>query len=91
MAALQIEARAYGPDSTPEEIAAIKARVYLYAPDIIMWQEVPVMSVFQVEMFGEKSPRAAQRPRVVSLSRRSARGAAARTRDPRQAGGRLQE
>jgi hypothetical protein len=54
MTPLPVEARPYGPDSTPEEIAALKSRIYLYAPDIILWQEVPVMTVFQVEKFAEK-------------------------------------
>lgn len=49
-----VEARVYGPDSTAQEVASLKSRVYLYAPDIIMWREVPVMSIFQVEKFAEK-------------------------------------
>lgn len=46
-----IEARAYGPDSTPEEIAALRARLFHYAPGIIRWNEVPVMSIFQLDLF----------------------------------------
>ena len=36
-----VEARVYGPDSTAQEVASLKSRVYLYAPDIIMWRRCP--------------------------------------------------
>lgn len=63
MSQLQVEARPYGPDSTPLEVAALKARIFLHpgASDIIVWQEVPVMTVFQVEKFGEKVAELASR------------------------------
>lgn len=50
----EVEARAYGADSTEDEIRAIKSRVYLVEGNVIYWQEVPVMSCWQVERFGEK-------------------------------------
>lgn len=49
-----LEARPYGPGSSPEEIKAIKDRIYVYAPGVIMWHEVPVMSVYQLDLFEEK-------------------------------------
>lgn len=51
---IQLEARPYGPESSQEEIAAIKSRVYWYAEGIIMYREVPVLSAFQLNLFGEK-------------------------------------
>jgi hypothetical protein len=51
---VKLEARPYGPDSTPEEIQAIKNRVYVYAPGILMYQEAPVMSTFQLDLFEER-------------------------------------
>jgi hypothetical protein len=52
--ALGIEARPYGPESTPEEIAALKERVYVHSPGVIMYREVPVMTLFQLGLFEEK-------------------------------------
>ena len=42
MSQLQVEARPYGPDSTPLEVAALKARIFLHpgASDIIVWQDI---------------------------------------------------
>lgn len=45
---VEIEKRAYGPDSSPEEVEAIRQRVWVHAPGIIMFHEVPVPSEFQL-------------------------------------------
>ena len=45
----EIEARPYGPDSTPEEIAAIHARLRWYEPGILIWRELPVQTPFSVQ------------------------------------------
>jgi hypothetical protein len=53
--AIQLEARSYGEDSTPEEIAAIRERVYVYRPpNVLMYVEVPVPSAYQLKIFGER-------------------------------------
>src|SRR5262245_2619789 len=52
--ALELEARPYGPDSTPEEIAALRERVMRLADNLLMYQEVPIPSLFQVGVFREK-------------------------------------
>jgi hypothetical protein len=49
-----LKPRPYGPDSTPEEIEAIRARVYVISDGIVMWDEVPVMSDFQLDLMGDK-------------------------------------
>jgi hypothetical protein len=51
---MQIEAKAYGPDSTPGEIRAIEERLSLMGPGVVMYREVPVPSVFQVGVFAAK-------------------------------------
>jgi hypothetical protein len=52
--AVNFEARPYGPDSTEEEIKAIQDRVYLFKYDIVMFKELPVQSVFQIDLFFNK-------------------------------------
>jgi hypothetical protein len=53
--AIELQARPYGDESTPDEVAAIRDRVWLYrAPDLIMYFEVPVPSPFQIRLFGKK-------------------------------------
>ena len=56
---LKLEAREYGPDSTPAEIEAIQARLYLMRPGVVMYREAPVPSPFQIGVFGEKLRRIA--------------------------------
>ncbi len=51
---IEIEDRPYGPMSGPEEVAALKSRVYLFKDDIIMWDEIPITTVFSVKKFVEK-------------------------------------
>lgn len=50
----QLEARAYGPESTPAEVEALKARLTLLRPDLVMYREVPVPSPFQIGVFAER-------------------------------------
>jgi hypothetical protein len=51
---MKLEARAYGPSSTPAEIEAIKACISLYSADIILYRELPVQSVFHLDLFEER-------------------------------------
>lgn len=44
----EIEARAYGPDSTAEEIAAIRSRVDIWRDGIILYRELAVITDFSV-------------------------------------------
>jgi hypothetical protein len=50
---VELEARPYGPDSTPEEIAALRERVMRLGDNLLMYQEVPVPSLYQVGLFRE--------------------------------------
>jgi len=47
---VEIEARAYGPESSPEEIAAIRDRVSLFADGILRFREVPVPTPFAIDV-----------------------------------------
>ena len=40
----EVEARAYGPDSTPEEIEAIKARVYMHSEGVVMYRHALLLT-----------------------------------------------
>ncbi|MDC0671852.1 hypothetical protein [Nannocystis radixulma] len=51
---LTLEAREYGPDSTPAEIEAIQARLYILRPGVVMYREVPAPSPFQIGLFADK-------------------------------------
>lgn len=51
---IQLEAKAYGPDSTPAEIEAIGARLAMLRPDVVVYREVPVPSPFQIGVFADK-------------------------------------
>lgn len=48
---MELEKRAYGPDSTPAEVAAIEARISLLEPGLVSYREAPVMSIFQFAIF----------------------------------------
>jgi hypothetical protein len=50
---IQLEAKPYGPDSSPAELAAIKARLSLIRPGVVMYREVPVPSPFQIRVFAD--------------------------------------
>jgi hypothetical protein len=58
--AFQFAARPYGPNSTPEEIQAIRDCIYVFENDIVMYREVPVLSLFQVDLFHQKLDEIAQ-------------------------------
>lgn len=47
---VMLEARQYGPESTPSEIEAIRSRMQWLEPGILLWKEVPQMSLFSVEV-----------------------------------------
>ena len=47
---VELEARAYGPDSTPEEVAAIRSRLTVVDGKVLLWRELPVMSAFVVDI-----------------------------------------
>jgi hypothetical protein len=47
---IQIERRAYGPASTKEEAAAIRARLRRIGKSSLVWQEMPVQSAFSVSL-----------------------------------------
>lgn len=51
---LIIEARPYGEESTDEEIELLKSQVEKINGDTILWKEVPVPTVFQINIFNEK-------------------------------------
>lgn len=48
------EARAYGPDSTPVEVQAIRDCIFMYEPGILYWRELPVQSDFHLQIFRER-------------------------------------
>lgn len=49
----KIEARPFGPGSTPAEIAAIKQRIYQLEPGIYIWHEIPIQSIFTVQLHAD--------------------------------------
>jgi hypothetical protein len=51
---LELGAHAYGPDSTPEEIAAIRARIAPLVADVILYREMPVQSPFHLDLFEQE-------------------------------------
>ena len=48
-ASIELEARAYGPQSSPEELEAIRRRVSLHG-DAVLYQELPVTTVFTIDL-----------------------------------------
>lgn len=51
---VEIQRRAYGPESTPAEIQAIKERIYLYRGAIVMYRELPIQSLFHLDLFEQR-------------------------------------
>lgn len=51
---VSIERRVYGPNSTPEEVAAIKARLTKIGKSSFLWEEMPVQSPFSVQTMLEE-------------------------------------
>jgi hypothetical protein len=48
------ENRAYGPESTPEEVQAIKECITVHEPGILLWRELPVHSLFSLDVVEER-------------------------------------
>ncbi len=48
-----IEPREYGPDSTDGERQLLRSRVRLLADDVVLYEEVPVQSKFQIDVMFE--------------------------------------
>ncbi len=61
------EHRAYGPDSTPEEIAAIRSRVKHVRDNIIAIHDVPVGSTFSIGILIEEMQRIAEGWSVIKV------------------------
>jgi len=51
---LQLEKRAYGPESSQEEIEMLRSRVNLFDTNVICYQEAFVLSTFQIEIMTQK-------------------------------------
>ena len=49
-----VEARAYGPDSTEAEIEALRGQIWMFAPRIVMYRELPVLSLFHLEVYEKR-------------------------------------
>ncbi len=52
---LVIEKRAYHEDSTPEEIALLMERVFMYEEKIIFYNEIPIVCPFSINLFFQKA------------------------------------
>ncbi len=51
---MQLQAKAYGPNSTQSEIDLLSNRISAIGDDIILYREVPVVSDFQIEVFSQR-------------------------------------
>ena len=49
-----VEARAYGPNSTPAEVEALRGQIWVFAPGIIMYKEIPVLSLFHLDVYEQR-------------------------------------
>jgi hypothetical protein len=52
--AFSFASRSYGPDSSPEELQALRDRVFLVEPGIIYWHEIPVQGAFTLNLMEER-------------------------------------
>lgn len=52
-----IERKVYGPDSTNEEVEAIRARLSRHNHDTFIWHELPLQSPFSVEIMCDEIKR----------------------------------
>lgn len=52
--AIVIEARPYGPESTEDEIHALKSLVTSPTTNVIMYREPPVVTLFTLDLFWER-------------------------------------
>ena len=50
----QLERRPYGEDSTEEQIAALRERVSLLEPGILLWREIPMHTQFTIKTFEDE-------------------------------------
>jgi hypothetical protein len=64
---MQIEARAYGPDSTETEVQAIRARIAPLEGDLVLYREMPVQSSFHLDLFEEELVRLASTMPSIAL------------------------
>jgi hypothetical protein len=51
---VELGQRAYGPDSTPEERAAIEARVQVVEDRILLLHEIPIQTSFSVNLMFDR-------------------------------------
>ncbi|MBI3071261.1 MAG: hypothetical protein HYY84_03955 [Deltaproteobacteria bacterium] len=66
--AREIEARAYGPDSTDEERETLRARITLFEPDVVLYREAPIQTPFQLDvMWGRMAELTAALPNYYAL------------------------
>ena len=47
---VEIEARPYGPDSSPEELGALRQRARIVADGIASYREIPVVTEFTINL-----------------------------------------
>jgi hypothetical protein len=45
--------RPYGPESTPEEIQAMRERIFVAEPGIVFWHEIPMQCGFSMQLMTE--------------------------------------
>jgi len=88
---VEIQRRAYGPESTPAEIQTIKERIYLYRGVIVMYRELPIQSLFHLDLFeqrlNELGSRMAHYNLLIDLTEAEFPSAAIRTRLKKLFGG----
>jgi hypothetical protein len=51
---MKLSRRAYGPESTPDEVTAIRQQIQPFAGDVIFYRELPVQSLFHLDLFEER-------------------------------------
>jgi hypothetical protein len=81
---MELERRPYGPDCTPAEREAIRARVQLVEDGIVLAREMPVASTYSLELMFERECELAARferfALVVDVSDTAAPGAEERAK-----------
>ncbi len=63
----KFEHRAYGPESTPEEVAAIRGRVSHLRDNIVEFRDLPVGSTFSLELMAVEMRRIAEGWRSIKV------------------------
>jgi hypothetical protein len=51
---MPVERRPYGPDSSPEEVDALRARIEVTPSGVVVFNEVPVPTVFSVTVLFDR-------------------------------------